>query len=174
MKGEVLPWHVRAGRWLLEELRELLPPTIYFFCAFNLIAMTSNLLVHHYWFALSNFLFATTMALIVGKVLLIVHRVPFIDRLRSRPLIVTVLYKTVFYAIVVSLVRVLEVFLHVVRDDRGMSVAFQSALDAFNWQHFAVVQLWLFVCFLIYVLVRETDRALGEGRLIELLFHRPS
>jgi len=31
-----------VGRFLLKELKIVLPPTIYFFCAFNLIVYTTN------------------------------------------------------------------------------------------------------------------------------------
>ncbi len=108
-----------AGRFLLKELKIVLPPTIYFFCAFNLIVFTTNLMVHHYWFALSNFLVATALALIVGKVILVADKFHFIDRYRGPPLIRAILFKTVFYTVIVTLVRVIEVFVHVVRDERG-------------------------------------------------------
>ena len=74
-----------VGRFLLKELKIVLPPTIYFFCAFNLIVFTTNLMVHHYWFALSNFLVATALALIVGKVILVTDKFHFIDRYRGPP-----------------------------------------------------------------------------------------
>ena len=45
-----------VGHFLLKELKIVLPPTIYFFCAFNIIVLTTNLLARTYWFALSNFL----------------------------------------------------------------------------------------------------------------------
>jgi hypothetical protein len=45
----------------------MLPPTLYFFIAFNLIVFTTNLLAYDYWFRLSGFLVATTTALVVGK-----------------------------------------------------------------------------------------------------------
>ena len=52
---------------MLGLFKEVLPPTLYFFIAFNLIVLTTNLLVHDYWFRLTTFLVATTTALIVGK-----------------------------------------------------------------------------------------------------------
>jgi chromate transport protein ChrA len=155
---------------LLHELKLMLPPTIYFFCAFNLIVLNSNLLVHHYWFVLTQFLFATTMALIAGKVILVAHRFTFLDRYRGPPLYRAVLFKSVFYTVVVALVRVLEIFLHLVRDERGFDIAFRAVIDAFTWQHFAMVQLWLFTCFLIYVIAVELSRELGPGRLWKLFF----
>ena len=77
----------RAGRgpcWL--PVRHLLPPTLYFFIAFNLIVFTTNLLVHDYWFRLSGFLVATTTALVVGKSVLVANQIRLIDRFRGAPL----------------------------------------------------------------------------------------
>jgi hypothetical protein len=161
-----------AGRVLLKELKVVLPPTIYFFCAFNLIVFTTNLMVHHYWFALSNFLVATALALIVGKVILVTDKFHFIDRYRGPPLIRPILFKTVFYSVVVTLLRVAELFAHVARDERGFAVAFREAVDAFTWYRFTAIQIWLFTCFLIYVTATELNAALGKGQMMRLLFGR--
>jgi hypothetical protein len=167
----MISWPVRAGRFLAKELRLILPPTIYFFCVFNLIVLTSNLLVRHYWFALSHFLFATTMALIVGKVILVTDKFSIIDRFRHAPLIQPILYKTAFYTIAVSVVRLAEQFVHFRFDERGFAIALHEALDAFTWRHFAAVQIWLVLSFLVYVAVTELNDRLGAGRLVNLLFN---
>jgi hypothetical protein len=161
-----------AGRFLLKELRIVLPPTIYFFCVFNLIVFTTNLMVHHYWFAVSNFLVATMLALIVGKVILVTDKFHFVDRYRGPPLIRAILFKTVLYSAIVTLVRVGEVFFHIMRDDRGSAVAFQEALDNFTWYRFTAIQVWLLTCFLLYVTAIELNTALGKGRIAGLLFRR--
>ncbi len=161
-----------AGRVLLKELRIVLPPTIYFFCAFNLIVFTTNLMVHHYWFAVSKFLVATMLALVVGKVILVTEKFRFIDRYRGPPLIRAILFKTVLYSVIVTLVRVGEVFFHIIRDDRGSAIAFQEALDDFTWYRFIAIQIWLLTCFLIYVTTVELNVALGKGRMTSLLFRR--
>jgi len=87
-------------------------------------------------------------------------------------LIRAILFKTVFYSVIVSLVRVAEVFLHIIRDERGTSVAFQEAVDNFTWYRFTAIQVWLFTCFLIYVTAIELNAALGKGRMASLLFRR--
>ena len=38
----------RVGAFLLREFREMLPPTIFFFIGFNLIVLTTNLLLANY------------------------------------------------------------------------------------------------------------------------------
>jgi hypothetical protein len=160
----------KIGHFVREEVELLLPPVIYFFCAFNLVVFTTDLLVGHYWFALSNFLFASTMALIVGKVILVARRLPFLNRFREAPLIVPILYKTFLYSLLVVAVRMLEELAEFLFDARGFAAAWQSAEQDFTWHRFVAVQVWLVVSFLIYVGVAELARRLGRGELRRLLF----
>jgi hypothetical protein len=165
-------WPARAGHFALHVIKHLLPPMLYFFCAFNLIVFTTNLLTHAYWFAMSSFLTASTLALIVGKAVLVADKVGAIDRLRGAPLILPILYKTLFYALAAAIFRIAELLIRFSFADQGFGAAFRQASGDFTWHHFAAVQIWLFVCFLIYVTASELSAALGPGQLKWLLFHR--
>jgi hypothetical protein len=165
----------RLGHGFLHAVRHLLPPTLYFFIAFNLIVFTTNLLVHDYWFRAAGFVLASTTALIVGKAVLVVDKIKLIDRFRGAPLIQPILYKTIFYALVVLVVRLVERFIHLAIDDRGFGAAYQAALHDFTWRHFTAVQIWIFTCFLLYVTATELNALLGEGQMFRLFFrHRAS
>lgn len=166
---------VRIYRFWLKEVKHILPPTFYFFIAFNLITFTTNLLVRNYWFHLAGFLLATGTALVVGKVILIVDKTKLIDRFRGAPLIQPILYKTVFYTAVVFVVRVLERFIHFAFDSGGFSAAFDAAAFDFSWRRFVAVQIWIFTCFLIYCTATELSALVGEGQMARLFFrHRSS
>jgi hypothetical protein len=95
----------RTGAFLL---REMAAPTIFFFIGFNLIVLTTNLLLAEYLLAVGNFLLATTAALIVGKSVLIANALPLMRRYDRGPLIRPILFKTIVYSLVVTFVRVLE------------------------------------------------------------------
>lgn len=155
-------------------IRHLLPPTLYFFIAFNLIVITTNLLTRDYWFNLGSFMLASTTALIVGKVVLVVDKVRIIDKFRGAPLAQPILYKTVFYSVVVTIVRFLERMLHLALDPRGFDVAAQAAMADFTWHRFVAVQVWIFVCFLLYVTANEMNALVGDGQLRRLFFHHRS
>ncbi len=73
----------RIGARLLHEVREALPPTIFFFVGFNFIVLTTNLLVAQYLVAVSNFMLATVAALVVGKAVLGRQQDRVIETLRS-------------------------------------------------------------------------------------------
>lgn len=171
--GAALPQRAfRAGG---AALRHLWPPTLYFFVAFNLITMTTDLLVRNYWFDLTSFVLASTTALVVGKIVLIVDRVRWIDRFRGAPLIQPILYKTVFYSVVVLIVRFLEKVVHFAFEARGFGDAFRASMEDFTWHRFIAVHIWIFICFLIYVTASELVAILGEGQLFRLFFrHRSS
>ena len=69
-----------------------------------------------------------------------------------------------------TLFRVVEQLVHFSFDGDGFRVAFEEAADAFSWQRFVAVQIWLFTCFLIYVTATELSVALGPGKLRQLMF----
>jgi hypothetical protein len=163
-------WPTKAYRLWLHEMKLLLPPTIYFFCAFNLIVLTTNLLTRSYFLALTNFLTVTALALLVGKAVLVADKFRAIHRFQNAPLIKPILYKTLFYGVVVMLFRVAEQLIHFSFDNDGFRVAFNEAVEAFTWRRFAAIQIWLFTCFLIYVTVLELSKALGPGKLNRLMF----
>jgi len=87
----------KIGIRLFHEVREALPPTIFFFVGFNFIVLTTNLLVAQYLVAVSNFMLATMAALVVGKAVLVANKIPFLRRYDRAPLIQPILFKTAFY-----------------------------------------------------------------------------
>src|SRR5215470_15822077 len=102
----------RIGLRLLHEAREALPPTIFFFAGFNLIVLTTNLLVAQYLVAVSNFMLATLGALVVGKAVLVANKIPLLRHYDREPLIQPILFKTIFYWVVVFFARLLERLVH--------------------------------------------------------------
>ena len=98
----------RVGAFVLRELREMLPPTIFFFIGFNLILLTTNLLVADYGAAFGSFMLVTGGALVVGKAVLVANATRSIRRYDRAPLIRPILFKAAFYWAVVFVARLLE------------------------------------------------------------------
>lgn len=71
----------------MHELREFVPPAIFFFIAFQLIAFTQALMLQQYGIRVSTFLAATVGSLIVAKVVLIADLLPIINRFPEKPLV---------------------------------------------------------------------------------------
>jgi hypothetical protein len=166
----------RAGALLLREFRELLPPTIFFIIGFNLIVLTTNLLLSDYGARFASFMLATVSALIVAKALLIANAMPAIRRYDRAPLIRPILFKTAFYWAAVFIVHLLEEWIRYRLGEHYVFGGFvPHQIETFSWAHFIAVQLWILVLFLIYVTASEFNRLFSEGELWHLLFtSRPS
>ena len=166
----------RIGARMLHEAREAVPPTIFFFIGFNFIVLTTNLLVAQYGVAVSNFMLATVAALVVGKAVLVANAMSLLRRYDRAPLIQPILYKTIFYWVIVFFARLLERFVHFAIIERNSPADFPAYLiTTFSWHRFVAISLWIFVLFLIYVTVTEVSHLFGSGELRRLFFtSRPS
>jgi len=166
----------RAGAFLLHEFLEILPPTIFFLVGFNLIVLTTNLILVDYKAQFASFMIATASALVVAKAVLVANAMPAIRRYDRAPLIRPILFKTVFYWAAVFIVRLLE---HWIRYRFGGDYVFGGfvphVVATFSWDRFIAIQLWIFVLFLVYVTASEFNRLFGRGELGRILFtYRPS
>jgi len=166
----------RTGAFLLREFLEILPPTIFFFIGFNLIVLTTNLILADYGAQFASFMLATAAALIVAKALLVANAMSVIRRYDRAPLIRPILFKTVFYWAAVFIARLLEHWIeYLLSRDYVFGGFLKNEIAAFSWHRFIAVQLWIFVLFLVYVTASEFNRLFGHGELRRILFtYRPS
>jgi hypothetical protein len=77
-KSRLLPF-------VIKELKELLPPTVFFAISFNLLVLTTQLILADYLVHLWSFMLATTAALVVGKSVLVADALPFFRRFDTPP-----------------------------------------------------------------------------------------
>jgi hypothetical protein len=71
----------------------MLPPTIFFFIAFSLILATKHLMLSEYGIPWTGFGKSVIGILLVGKVVLIVDKLPFVNRFPEKPLIYNTILK---------------------------------------------------------------------------------
>ena len=149
--------------------------TIFFLVGFNFIVVTTNLLVAQYLVAVSNFMLATLAALVVGKAVLVANKMSLLRRYDRAPLIKPILYKTVFYWVVVFLVRLLERLVHFAAEGNSPGDFPSYLVTTFSWHRFSAISLWILALFLIYVTATEFSDLFGRGELRRLfLTSRPS
>jgi hypothetical protein len=166
----------RIGARILHEALQALPPTLFFFAGFNLIVLTTNLLVAKYFVAVGNFMVATLSALVVGKAVLVANAMSFTRRYDRAPLIKPILFKTCVYWIAVFIARLLERFVRfAIVEGRPVSEFISYVDETFSWHRFIAISLWIFVLFLIYVTATEFSQLLGPGGVWRIMFtSRPS
>jgi hypothetical protein len=94
--------------FIIKEIAEALPAIIFFGIGFNLVVLTTQLILDDYEVQFAGFMVATGAALLVGKAVLLAKLLPFFRRFDNAPLIQPILFQTVVYWAVVFLARLLE------------------------------------------------------------------
>ena len=155
---------------LKEEFVGIFPTVVFFFVAFQLLAITRSLILQQYGIQVSTFVAATIGALIVAKVVMIVDLLPFVNRFPDKPLAYNVVWKTIIYFLAAFLIRYIEHLIPFIRKYGDIAVANSRLLDEVIWPHFLIVQMWLFVLFLMYCALRELIRVLGRERVRSMFF----
>jgi hypothetical protein len=164
----------RLLSFIVKELQEVLPPTVFFGVGFNLIVLTTDLILADYLVSFGNFIVATTAALVVGKAVLVANALPFLRRFDEAPLIRPVLFKTIVYWAVVFLVRFLEKLIEYFLAGGSLSGIPEYVATHFSWNRFVAIQIWIFVLFLIYTSLNELNARFGEGLMFKIFFTKRS
>lgn len=166
----------KLGSFALHEFRMVLPPTLFFLVGFNLILFTKRLILAEHMIEFTGAFIATMAALVVGKVVLVADKMPYLRRFDNAPLVRPILFKTVVYTFLVFVVRILESFVHYLIEGGavGGGAFMQHWLAQFSWNQFIATQMWIFVLFLIYVTASEINDLVGDGELFKIFFTRRS
>jgi hypothetical protein len=160
----------RVLAFFIREFKEMIPPTLFFAVGFNLIVLTTQLVLDDYRLRFLNFMVATTAALVVGKSVLVANALPFLRRFDGAPLIWPILFKTFVYFVVVFLVRLLEEIIEYLASGGTLAGIPEYVHQHFTWHRFAAIQIWIFVLFLIYTTADEMSSLFGEGELVRTFF----
>jgi hypothetical protein len=160
----------RAFRWWLAQVRHMLPAVIFFFIGFNLILWTKQMVLAQHGIPFSGFMTATIAALLVGKAVLVTDNMPFMRRFEGAPLIQPILFKSVIYWAVTFVVRVIDGFVHFLRQGGSPDGFLAFLVEKFSWPQFLSIQVWLMVLFMIYVTIHELNSLFGDGELFRLFF----
>src|SRR6201998_846683 len=160
--------------FIARQFLEVLSPTLFFAIGFNLIVLTTQLILADYLIHFANFMLVTISALVLGKSVLVANALPFFRRFDTAPIIQPVLFKTVIYWAVVFLVRFFEKLGKYWFMGGTLSGIPEYVAKHFSWNRFVAIQLWIFVLFLIYTIGAELNSLFGNGELIKILFTRRS
>ena len=161
------------GQKVKHELDELIPVTLFFFAAFQLLALTDALILKQYGIRVSIFVTATIGALVAAKVVVITDHFALINRFPEKPLIYNVVWKTLVYFAGWLLIRYAEHAIHFWRATGSFSEANRRLFSEIVWPHFWGVQLWMFILLLGFCAFRELVRAQGRERMLALFFRDP-
>lgn len=145
----------KLGTFVKHEFLQVLPPTIFFLFAFNIVAFTTNMILEQNGIQGSAHAVATVLALIIGKVVLVFDKIPLLQWFNEKPLIYPILFKSTIYTVIVTVVRLLEHWVPALIQTGAIGSATQFVIEHVIWRYFAVGEIWIFVCFLVYITAAE-------------------
>jgi hypothetical protein len=155
------------------EFHEVIPVTIFFFCAFQLLAVTDTMLLRQHGISSYAFLGATFAALVVAKVVVITDHFKLVNRFPDKPLIYNVVWKTLIYFAAWLVARYAEHVFRFWRQTHDFAAANHRLFTELPWSRFWCVQLWMLILLLVYCSFRELVRALGRERIVQMFFFQP-
>lgn len=153
-----------------KEIREAIPPTIFFLVVFHLIAATKALILQEYSITAASSAFATIAALFVAKAILIGEKLHFTNLFSEKPLFYSILWKALIYGTLASLLRIVEEIIPLISKYHSLAGAGEHLLSEISWPHFWGLQIWLYVSLLLYCLASELVRVMGAQKMKALLF----
>jgi hypothetical protein len=149
---------------------EILPPAVFFFVAFSLILVTKKLMLREYGISWTGFGAAIVGAMLVGKVVLIADKLPFVNRLTDRPLMYNTFWKSLIYFLAAVLVQYLDRIVSLLAKHESLMEANRRFLDEIAGPHFWLIQMWLAVLFFVYCALRELVRVIGKDTVVRMFF----
>ena len=162
-----------AATFIKHEFFQVLPPTIYFLATFNIVVLTTAMVLKEFEVHISGHAAATMLALVVAKVVLVVDKIKYVRRFDGRPLAYPVFFKAFIYSLVVFLFRLLEHWIPGLFETGTVAGATQHLLDGVIWRFFFMAQIWIFVLFVVYFTFAALIGVFGltTRQLITAFFH---
>src|SRR6266568_1275064 len=155
---------------LKEEFFALLPPTIFFFVALQIVALLRLLMLKASGIAPSSSISIAVAALILGKAVLIADLLPMINRFPNKPLIYNVAWKTLIYLLMATLIHYVERLIDFWRQAGGFLAGNRKLLAEIVWPHFWAIQIILFVLIATYCTMHELVRVIGKEKVLRIFF----
>ncbi|MGH6845967.1 MAG: DUF1810 domain-containing protein [Methylocella sp.] len=159
---------LRLKTGAIEETRKLFEIFIYLWVLLSLFSLHKALvlndesLIYHQGFAIIN-------ALALAKVVLVAEIFHLGDRLKNRPLIYPIMFKSAVFAVILMCFHIIEEMLIRLWHGKTLSQGIPN-IGGGTLQGILMVGIIMFVVLMPFFAFRELDRAIGTEKLHSLLF----
>jgi hypothetical protein len=155
---------------LKEEFFAILPPTIFFFVALHIVTFIRVLIARGSHFEPLSTVSIAIASLILGKAVLIADMLPPINRYPNKPLAYNIVWKTVIYLLMATLIHYFERLIDFSRQAGGIVAGNEKLLTEMVWPHFWAEEIILFLLILVYCTACELARMIGREKVLRLFF----
>jgi hypothetical protein len=159
----------KIGAVVVREIRQVLPAFVFFLILFHMIALTKSVLLDDYSITALRATFATVGALMFAKAILLVEALPIARLFPGRGMI-QVLWKTLLFAGVTLLFRLIEEIIPLIVKHGGVLGTARELLREISWPVFWVLALWIVGSLFLYGVASELVRTMGPENFKDMLF----
>ncbi len=145
--------------------QEAIVPATFFFVVFHLLVVTKTLILEAYGVTPTSVAVVTVGALIVAKAVVMADKLPFINLFLGKPLIFSVLWKTVIYGVMGFVFHCIEELMPLLSKHEGFVTAARHLFSEVSWPQFWALQIWMMVALILYNSVTELDKHFGAGSM---------
>jgi len=157
--------------FIKHEFLKMLPPTIFFFVVFHLIAFLRALMDEQYGINISSYVAATIGALVVGKAILLADALPFVNLFNKKAAIYSVIWKTCLYATIAFLFQLIEELLpHISKQGLNLKVI-DSLIEETQWPSFIATHILVILFIALYNVATVAVNAIGSKTFIQMFFN---
>lgn len=153
-----------------KEFFHVLPAVVYFFISISLIELTFGRMLREGGAHAIAFAGTVVAAIIVGKVLVLVDHLPFINAFPGKPMMYNVFWKAGLYSFFCFLARAIEHLAMYVSKYKNFDIAWQHSLADTSWEIFWTTQAWFFVLFFVFVSFQEIKDRMGPDEFRRVFF----
>lgn len=147
--------------------------TAYFAAGFGLLLLMQNLLLANQGAEQIGYFGALILALLLGKVVVVVEHLAFVNRFRHRRRVAHIVYSTLVFTVVSLLVGTIEKIVKHLFQGEPFGAAITGVLQDASLPKFLATTIALLVLFGFLFFVREVGMILGPGVLRKEMFRRP-
>ena len=158
---------------LKEEFFAILPPTVFFFVALHILTVIRVLMAAGSHFQPLSTMSIAIASLILGKAVLIADLLPAINRYPKKPLAYNIVWKTMLYLLMATIIHYVERLIDFARQAGGIVAGNEKLLADIVWPHYWAIEIILFLLILAYCTARELVRVIGKEKAMRLFFGPP-
>ena len=159
---------------LVDEGKQFLIIFLYFLLCLGLMVNYKRAILADYGINYLDYGYAILEALILSKIILIGHLWRLEKRrFMDKPLIYTTLYSALIFSLLVICFNVIEKVIEGWLHHKEVAETFHEMLSK-GWYEMLAKCLFIFVIFIPYFAFRGVGELVGQGKLLELFFHKRS
>jgi hypothetical protein len=159
---------------ILHEIRVVAIATLYFLVCFGFLMLFKHLTLAQYKIDFQGFGMAIFAALLAGKVVIVLEKIPLGGWTRSQPAVIEVLLRTAIYVLGAFAVLMLEQGFHARHEAGGWMAGVVHVLKTRDRDQMIASTMGVGVAMLIFNLYVVLHRYLGTWPLLRLFFGRPT